>query len=1442
MIMLRTHLSAFRSLLTTALLCFMGFLVCAPLAEAALLSNFRYDRSGNLTQIAASPAAAKPVILFQPEDWTGTPGNTAVFAVRTASNSANTYQWKKGTAIIPGATSESLAVPNVSAVDEALYSVVVKNSKGTVTSRAARLALDTDNDGLADVDEMRLFSGLGQTGDGDFDKDGITNGEELVDGTDPKLATSRFYRLTTQALHGSVIVTPASATGRYKALTKVTLVAKPDGGYAFSEWQGTVNSQAFSLVLTLTSHVTETALFASDLAVALDAPDFNWQTGGVPSGWVPQRVVTQDGRDAAQSATLPAGGNSWVGTYVQGPATVSFWWMLPTGSTSGLTFSIDGALNSTATANGTWTKVTVSLADGVHGLQWNLVQPNSAPINAIAYLDRVTVTNANTVPLGQAVECTTLNWATDRMNPWFGLASSSASHDNYDAALGVLDGQYRSTWLETYVPGPGTIEFWWRETGVNLTMYVDGLQVMGANTSWSRATYVITGAGPHYVRWVADTNLDNYAIPEYGTAALDDVKWTAAPKRAPVVAPATYTLGQAMGSSLAFQTGGKAIWKTVTDVFYIGPAAASSGAIGNKADSWIETRVLGPGNLTFFWRVDSETAKDLYTVSVDGVVQATLSGASGWQNQTLAIPQGNHTVRWRYAKDAANKTGLDRAWLDNVAFTPSSSPIPTTPPALGGPPDPAIGDAVDNTSLSYFSAGNAACVVDTVTTHDAVDAMKSGTIGNSQESWFETILSGTGTLGFWWKVSSESGFDYLRIEIDGVENSKISGTVDWAQKSIIISTGGLHKVRWRYSKDGSVSSGSDSGWVDEVTWTGSSGGVGGGLAAYPAIIVAPPGASNQTINVVGTGAWTATESLPWASFTGATSGNDAATLTLALLANTGAQRQGDITVAGQTITVTQEAVQKPVIGLGLTKATLAVGGAFNTVPSSYNYPTAFKAVGLAPGLSIHPTTGAITGIATAPGTYNISVSASNAAGSSNVAKFVLVVTPQVFNVGTGQAFSFAPVFPHAPTSFAASGLPQGVTASTTTGFVSGSPIRPGTYQVTITGTNAAKVRVPYKFTLIVTLPVFSGGIYGGLIDRHPTLNNNLGGVATLTLRSAGTVSGTVNLAGKPWRLSGNMFMDSTGGGRATLTIPRKGMSSLLLNLTFDPGRNYGYAEGTLADSLTPADTAGVRVWCNRWSASNQATPFVGYYTSAIRLPNDRIGDLSVPQGFGYLKITVAKTGAVSWAGKTADGVALIGSSVIWPTGEFPLFTMIYKNTGSVIGLPLITQAGDCLGRMDWTKGAQPAGERVYGAGFGPLAMSLQGARWTAPAKGQIVLGLADKVDNARLDFASGGVESAAQFADLDQLLRILKTNVAAFNLTSVVNPAGVKLTLVPSKGTFTGGFKLTDGGAVRPISFEGVLLSGDGLGLGLFLLPQLPLGSPANSAILSGSVVLSPTP
>ena len=1390
------------------------------------------DLSGSIVSIKPS-ASGKPTIIKDPEHWLGAPGTTATFSVSFYVGGGANVRWRKNGVDIPTAVKDTLTIPNVSAADEALYSVVISNSKGSVTSRAARLALDTDNDGLADVDEIKLFGGLSQTGDGDFDEDGVTNAEELADGTDPKLGTSRFYRLTTQAIHGSITVSPASATGRYKPLTKVTLTVKPDPGYAFSEWQGTVNSEAFTLTLTMTSNVTETALFASDLALALDAPDFNWQTGGVPSGWIAQRLVTQDGRDAAQSATLPSGGNSWVGTYVQGPATVSFWWMLPSGSTSTLTFSVDGALNSTATANGTWTQVTVNLADGVHGLQWMLAQPVGTPVNAQAWLDRVIVTNTTTVPLAQALETTGLNWASDRMNPWFGIASTTASHDGVDAAIAVLDGQYRTTWMETYLPGPGTVEFWWKETGVNMTLLVDGLQVLGASSGWTLATYTLTGTGPHYLRWVVDTNLDNYAVPEFGNAVVDQVKWTPVPTKTVVVPPATYSLAQAAQSSLAFQTGGKAVWVTVTDHYYTGPAGLASGVIANNADSWIETRIAGPGILTFQWSVESESGKDLYTASLDGVVQSTLSGFSGWQSQTIAIPAGNHTVRWRYAKDAANKTGLDRAWLDSVAFTPTTTVLPV----------PALGVALDNPSLVFFTGGNATSTVDTTTTHDTVDAVKSGTIGNSQETWFETTVNGAGTIGFWWKVSSENGYDYLRLEIDGAQNSAITGTVDWVQKSVDISTAGPHTIRWRYSKDGSVSAGSDAGWVDQVTWSGASSG--GSLTVYPGAIFAPPSASNQNLVIVGAGAWTATESLPWASFTGSTSGTDSGNVTLAITANTGALREGDITVAGKTIHVKQEAVQKPVVGLTLTKATVAVGGAFTTTPISYNYPTLFKATGLAPGLSIDATTGVITGIATAPGNYVISITASNAAGSSVAASFTLVVTPIIFTVGTGNAFSTMPVFPHAPNKFSGTGLPAGIIVNPLTGLVSGAPLTPGTYSVTITGTNAAKVSVPYKFTMIVVLPVFSGGSYSGLIDRHATLNGGFGGLASLSITSTGGVTGSLRMGVASWPVSGSMLTDATGGGKLTTTVLRKGTTSLLLNLTFDPGRDFGYGEGTVADSTTPSNTAAVRVWCNLWSSTNPSTTYAGYFTSEIKLPDDQVSNQTVPQGSGFLKLTIGTNGSVAWDGKTADGAVVIGSSKLWPTGEFPLFSMLYSNTGSMIGLPAVAQTGDCSGRIDWIKGGpQPATVRTYRSGFGPLSMALKGQRWVAPASGQIVFGLVDKADNARIDFTQGGVESAAQFTDLDQVLRITKTNTTLLNTTPLVNPAGVKLTITTSanKGTFSGSLKLMDATVQRPITFEGVLLSGENQGRGYFLLPKLPLGSPANSDILSGKVILRATP
>ncbi|MBK8475316.1 MAG: immunoglobulin domain-containing protein [Opitutaceae bacterium] len=124
--------------------------------------------------------------------------------------------------------------------------------------------------------------------------------------------------------------------------------------------------------------------------------------------------------------------------------------------------------------------------------------------------------------------------------------------------------------------------------------------------------------------------------------------------------------------------------------------------------------------------------------------------------------------------------------------------------------------AIDQPGLSETSSGAVAWYGQTGTTHDGVDAAQSGGIANSQSSEFSLVVEGPCGISFWWRVSSEGGYDYLRFSIDGTEQSgRISGTVDWQPKTFSIGAGS-HTLKWAYTKDSSTSSGSDSGWVDQL--------------------------------------------------------------------------------------------------------------------------------------------------------------------------------------------------------------------------------------------------------------------------------------------------------------------------------------------------------------------------------------------------------------------------------------------------------------------------------------------------------------------------------------------------------------------------------------------------------------------------------------------------
>ena len=101
------------------------------------------------------------------------------------------------------------------------------------------------------------------------------------------------------------------------------------------------------------------------------------------------------------------------------------------------------------------------------------------------------------------------------------------------------------------------------------------------------------------------------------------------------------------------------------------------------------------------------------------------------------------------------------------------------------------------------------------------DVARSGAIGDNQRSSLRTELQGGGNLSFWLKVSSESGYDRGIVLVDGVQRAAVTGEQQWRKYSIAVSGSGRHAVEWRYQKDGSVASGSDCLWLDDVAWEAS---------------------------------------------------------------------------------------------------------------------------------------------------------------------------------------------------------------------------------------------------------------------------------------------------------------------------------------------------------------------------------------------------------------------------------------------------------------------------------------------------------------------------------------------------------------------------------------------------------------------------------------------
>lgn len=177
-------------------------------------------------------------------------------------------------------------------------------------------------------------------------------------------------------------------------------------------------------------------------------------------------------------------------------------------------------------------------------------------------------------------------------------------------------------------------------------------------------------------------------------------------------------------------------------------------------------------------------------------------------------------------KEFAAWTGDATELLADVAARTTLLTMPTRPATLTATYRDSIARLTGSYGRTYTESGTAGAITPDAGAGSpfgtpAVKLGGTGVIPDNGFSAFETVVSGSGSILFQWKVSSEANADYLKFKVDGGEVAAISGTKGpWTQVSNRVETAGSHTLRWEYVKNGSNASSSDAGWVDDIVWIG----------------------------------------------------------------------------------------------------------------------------------------------------------------------------------------------------------------------------------------------------------------------------------------------------------------------------------------------------------------------------------------------------------------------------------------------------------------------------------------------------------------------------------------------------------------------------------------------------------------------------------------------
>ena len=147
--------------------------------------------------------------------------------------------------------------------------------------------------------------------------------------------------------------------------------------------------------------------------------------------------------------------------------------------------------------------------------------------------------------------------------------------------------------------------------------------------------------------------------------------------------------------------------------------------------------------------------------------------------------------------------------VSNAYGVTNSSIVPLT---VGG-----LAEALNATNLIWQTFGDVLWTVDVSNwAHDGVAAAVSSAPSPGQKSILQTIVTGPGTLSFWWKVDQPAYWFSFYLAVNGAIQPLTSPGMTWQQQTVYIGAG-TNLLQWVYTNSGPYVSNIGS-WLDQVSY------------------------------------------------------------------------------------------------------------------------------------------------------------------------------------------------------------------------------------------------------------------------------------------------------------------------------------------------------------------------------------------------------------------------------------------------------------------------------------------------------------------------------------------------------------------------------------------------------------------------------------------------